>query len=230
LTATIQLFLLNSIAKKHRSASSWHAAGGRLIVRASIRVSPMRWWEDRDRDGNLRPSRLHRIFLGYTGRAANLAARAACDPKSTWAFPHPNGPGSASIAAMAPSASTFSHGHEDMAPVAGAKNERKAAHMGSLSCVPRPLLTASGSDHSPLHQPERISRVRNRMLELGTSGSVGGEGGNLLAYPAPSSCKKSVTPSTESWRKRNGLMLETSLKKAHCISDRLCPNGRVICH
>jgi hypothetical protein len=23
------------------------------------------------------------------------------------------------------------------------------------------------------------------MLELGTSGSVGGEGGNLLAYPAP---------------------------------------------
>jgi hypothetical protein len=26
-------------------------------------------------------------------------------------------------------------------------------------------------------------------------------------------------PSTESWRKRNGLMLETSLKKAHCISD-----------
>jgi hypothetical protein len=38
LTATIQLFLLNSIAKKHRSASSWDAAGGMLIVRASIRV------------------------------------------------------------------------------------------------------------------------------------------------------------------------------------------------
>jgi hypothetical protein len=26
--------------------------------------------------------------------------------------------------------------------------------------------------------------MRNRMLELGTSGSVGGEGGNLLVYPA----------------------------------------------
>ena len=33
---------------------------------------------------------------------------------------------------------------------------------------------------------ERISRVRNRMLESGASGSVGGEGGNLLAYPARS--------------------------------------------
>jgi hypothetical protein len=26
--------------------------------------------------------------------------------------------------------------------------------------------------------------MKNRMLELGTSGSVGGEGGNLLVYPA----------------------------------------------
>jgi hypothetical protein len=31
---------------------------------------------------------------------------------------------------------------------------------------------------------ERISPVRNRMLEFGTSGSVGGEGGNILVYPA----------------------------------------------
>jgi hypothetical protein len=38
---------------------------------------------------------------------------------------------------------------------------------------------------SPLHQLERISRVRNRMLEWGTSASVGGEGGNLLAYRHP---------------------------------------------
>jgi hypothetical protein len=40
----------------------------------------MRWWEDRDRDGNLRPSRLHRIFLGYISRDANVVARVACDP------------------------------------------------------------------------------------------------------------------------------------------------------
>jgi hypothetical protein len=33
---------------------------------------------------------------------------------------------------------------------------------------------------------ERISHVRNRMLESGASGTVGGEGGNLLAYPAVS--------------------------------------------
>jgi hypothetical protein len=73
-----------------------------------------------------------------------------------------------------------------MAQVAGATNARKAAHMGQLSRVSSPLLTASGQDHSPLHQLERSSRVRNRMLESGTSGSVGGEGGNLLAYPANS--------------------------------------------
>ena len=40
-------------------------------------------------------------------------------------------------------------------------------------------------DHPPLHQLERISRVKNRMRESRSSGSVGGEGGNLLAYPAP---------------------------------------------
>jgi hypothetical protein len=31
---------------------------------------------------------------------------------------------------------------------------------------------------------QRISRVRNRMREICASGSVGGEGGNILAYPA----------------------------------------------
>src|SRR5580693_7843999 len=32
--------------------------------------------------------------------------------------------------------------------------------------------------------PERSSPARNRMREICTSGSVGGEGGNILAYPA----------------------------------------------
>jgi hypothetical protein len=41
LTATIQLFSLNSIAGRHRTASSWGAAGRRwFTVRASINVSP----------------------------------------------------------------------------------------------------------------------------------------------------------------------------------------------
>ena len=42
----------------------------------------------------------------------------------------------------------------------------------------------SGQDHPPLHHPERISLVRNRMREICASGSVGGEGGNALVYPA----------------------------------------------
>jgi hypothetical protein len=80
-----------------------------------------------------------------------------------------------------------------MAPVAGAKNARKAAHMGSLSCVSRPLLTASGQDHSPLHQPERISRVKNRMLESGTSGSVEGEGATSSPTRHPQPTRKAAS-------------------------------------
>src|ERR1700756_2288386 len=42
LTAATQLFLLNSIATRQRTAPSWAAAGGRLFTtRASISVSPM---------------------------------------------------------------------------------------------------------------------------------------------------------------------------------------------
>jgi hypothetical protein len=67
--ATIQLFLLKSIARKHRPASSWDAAGGRLITGLPSEYLLMRWWEGRDRDGNLRPSRLHRICLRRYRRA-----------------------------------------------------------------------------------------------------------------------------------------------------------------
>src|SRR5258708_23288476 len=73
---------------------------------------------------------------------------------------------------------------EDMAQVAGTSNARMAAHMGQLQRVPRPSSVASGQDHPPLHQLDRISLVRNRMREICASGSVGGEGGNALAYPA----------------------------------------------
>src|SRR5215470_1183298 len=37
------------------------------------------------------------------------------------------------------------------------------------------MVSPSGQDHPPLHQPERISLVRNRMRESCSSGSVGGE-------------------------------------------------------
>jgi len=50
LTATIQLFLLNSIARRHRTASSWAAAGGKLFtVRTSIVISYGRECETRAR-------------------------------------------------------------------------------------------------------------------------------------------------------------------------------------
>jgi hypothetical protein len=55
------------------------------------------------------------------------------------------------------------------------------ARMGQLQCVPHPSPAATGQDHSPLHLMERISRMRNRMRESCSSGSVGGEGGNRLA-------------------------------------------------
>jgi hypothetical protein len=56
---------------------------------------------------------------------------------------------------------------------------------------------ASGQDHPPLHQPERISLVRNRMREICASGSVGGEGGNALAYPAMSCRTQQLSTTAE---------------------------------
>jgi hypothetical protein len=54
---------------------------------------------------------------------------------------------------------------------------------------------ASGQDHPPLHCPQRTSLVRNRMREICASGSVGGEGGNALAYPAIS-CRQRRSSAT----------------------------------
>src|SRR6201984_1283012 len=68
--------------------------------------------------------------------------------------------------------------------MAGTADAREAVPVGSLQSVARPPAIATSSDHSPLHRMERSSRMRNRMRESCTSGSVGGEGGNLLVYPA----------------------------------------------
>src|SRR5215471_16491795 len=65
LTATTQLFLLNSIARRQRTAPSWAAAGERLFTtRASISVSYALLARLRPRWYHLRPSRLHRIYYG----------------------------------------------------------------------------------------------------------------------------------------------------------------------
>src|SRR5262249_17334280 len=56
--------------------------------------------------------------------------------------------------------------------------------MEHLQCVSRPSPAASGQDRSPLRLMERISRAKHRTRKARSSGTVGGEGGNLLAYPA----------------------------------------------
>src|SRR6516225_2153628 len=56
--------------------------------------------------------------------------------------------------------------------------------MEHLQRVPRPEPAASSQDRSPLRLMDRISRAKNRMRQSRSSGTVGGEGGNLLAYPA----------------------------------------------
>jgi hypothetical protein len=55
--------------------------------------------------------------------------------------------------------------------------------MGSVHWLPKAPPSASSPDRPPLHCRERSSPVKNRMLEIGTSGSVG-EAGNILTYSA----------------------------------------------
>ena len=63
LTATIQLFLLNSIARRQRTVSSWDATDGRAFTTwASISVSYALLARSKPRWYHLRPSRLHRIY------------------------------------------------------------------------------------------------------------------------------------------------------------------------
>jgi hypothetical protein len=75
-------------------------------------------------------------------------------------------------------------GHEDVAQMAGTAHEHEAAHLGSLHRISRTPSTATGQDHSPICHLKRGSPVKNRMREICTSGSVRGEGANILAYSA----------------------------------------------
>jgi hypothetical protein len=61
---------------------------------------------------------------------------------------------------------------------------REPIPMGSVQRPPSAAPSASSSDRPPLHRCERISPVKNRMLEIGTSGTVRGEDGNILTYSA----------------------------------------------
>jgi hypothetical protein len=73
-------------------------------------------------------------------------------------------------------------GCKDLAEVAVAT--REPAPMGSVHWPPKAPPSASSPDHPPLHCRERSSPVKNRMLEIGTSGSVRREAGNILTYSA----------------------------------------------
>jgi hypothetical protein len=52
----------------------------------------------------------------------------------------------------------------------------------SLNAFPRRSAVAGGQDHSPLHQ---LKMEPSRDVAIRSSGPLGGEGGNLLATPAP---------------------------------------------
>ena len=54
--------------------------------------------------------------------------------------------------------------------------------MESFQRSPKATPSTSGPDRPSLHCCERISPVKNRMPEIGASGTVRGEGGNILTY------------------------------------------------
>jgi RNA-directed DNA polymerase len=83
---------------------------------------------------------------------------------------------------LSQAAAVSPRGHDDVAQVARATHALEAAPVGSLQRVPRPPPAASGQDCPPLCHLERSSPVKNRMREFRTSGSVRGEGDNILTY------------------------------------------------
>src|SRR5258708_36307434 len=71
-----------------------------------------------------------------------------------------------------------------MAQVAGPTNASACPHVGPLQRAPQTLSTAQPTGRPSLRRDQQSSPVKNRMREICTSGTVGGEGGNILAYPA----------------------------------------------
>src|SRR6266487_1926199 len=66
--------------------------------------------------------------------------------------------------------------------------------MGPLQCAPGPPPTAFSQDPPRIRSRERTSLVRNRMRAICTSGSVRGEGGNILTYSATEVALKYLFP------------------------------------
>src|SRR5215467_11618901 len=59
--------------------------------------------------------------------------------------------------------------------------------MGSVPRSPKAAPSTGSTDRPSLHRSERSSPVKNRKREICTSGSVRGEGGNILTYSATKS-------------------------------------------
>src|SRR5262249_53181636 len=64
LTATTQLFLLNSIARRQRTAPSWAAAGEGVFYSGFHQYLLCWWWVIPRTVALSRPSRLHRVYYG----------------------------------------------------------------------------------------------------------------------------------------------------------------------
>src|SRR5260370_42704458 len=80
-------------------------------------------------------------------------------------------------------------GRKVVAQVAGPTNAPACPILGQLQRDPRTPPAAPPPDRPSL-QPS--SPVKNRMREICTSGTVGGEGGNILAYPAAPTWQRHV--------------------------------------
>src|SRR5438128_9616074 len=98
--------------------------------------------------------------------------------------------------------------------------------MGSLQRVPAPPPAASRHDRPPIRRRSEPLHVRNRMREICTSGSVGGEDGNVLAYPAQKADTSMLTKRTErcavARREPDGGHAAQHLSNIETGSRRLC--------
>src|SRR5262249_17425347 len=61
---------------------------------------------------------------------------------------------------------------------------RVLGHLDPLHRAAQAPPSSSGQDRPSLHLSERSSPLKNRKREICTSGSVRGEGGNILTYSA----------------------------------------------
>src|SRR6516164_10140999 len=80
--------------------------------------------------------------------------------------------------------------------------------MGPLQRAPGLLPTAFSQDPPRIRRRERTSLVKNRMREICTSGSVRGEGGNILTYSALALSRCGEVSFEGRWPSQRGLVGE----------------------